>query len=48
MHQLMRITVATTTAAVAVLASFTALAALTTGIAALGWEFAPVLQGQWL
>ena len=25
-----------------------ALAALTTGIAALGWEFAPVLQGQWL
>lgn len=25
-----------------------ALAALTTGIAALGWEFAPILQGQWL
>lgn len=25
-----------------------AFAALTTGIAALGWEFAPVLQGQWL
>lgn len=35
------------------LAAFTrlvlfALTPLTTGIAALGWEFAPVLQGQWL